>query len=113
MSYQTIQACIADNPTKTVLVNADGTYSPIDLPHVADAIPDVTSWQLTQALIETGMIAAVEALVAAPATNPLIKYGWNKATTYNRRDPVVLAAQAGMGLTDAQVDGLFALAASK
>lgn len=80
---------------------------------VPAGVEEVTSWQLTRALIETGMIAAVEALVAAPATNPLIKYGWNKATTYNRRDPVVLAAQAGMGLTDAQVDGLFALAASK
>ena len=113
MSYPTIQACLAANPTKTVLVNADGTFSPIDMPAVAEAIPDVTSWQLTKALIETGMIAAVESLVAAPTTDPLIKYGWNKATTYNRHDPVVLAAQAGMGLTDAQVDGLFALAASK
>jgi hypothetical protein len=82
--------------------------SPVD----SVSIPDVTSWQLTQALIETGMIAAVESLVATTA-DPLIKYGWSKATTYNRRDPVVLAAQAGMGLTDAQVDGLFALAASK
>lgn len=33
--------------------------------------------------------------------------------TYSRRDPVVLAAQAGMGLSDAQVDALFLLAASK
>lgn len=113
MNYPTIQACIAANPAKTVLVNADGTFSPIDPPDVAAVIPEVTSWQLTQALIETGMITAVEALVAAPGTNSLIKYGWNKATTYNRRDPTVLAAQAGMGLTDAQVDGLFALAASK
>lgn len=80
---------------------------------VPAGVQEVTSWQLTKALIETGMIAAVESLVAAPTTDPLIKYGWNKATTYNRHDPVVLAAQAGMGLTDAQVDGLFALAASK
>lgn len=113
MSYPTIQACLAANPTMTVLVNPDGTYSPIDPPAVAETIPDVTSWQLTKALIETGMIAAVESLVAAPTTDPLIKYGWSKATTYNRHDPVVLAAQAGMSLTDAQVDGLFALAASK
>lgn len=112
MSYPTIQACLAANPTMTVLVNADGTYSPIDPPAVAETIPDVTSWQLTKALIETSMIAAVESLVATTA-DPLIKYGWNKATTYSRHDPVVLVAQAGMGLTDAQVDGLFALAASK
>lgn len=78
----------------------------------AAAIPDVTSWQLTQALIELGMIGAVETLVAT-TTNPLIKYGWAKATTYARRDPVVLAAQAGMGLSDAQVDALFLLAGSK
>ena len=78
----------------------------------APAIPDVTSWQLTQALIELGMIGAVETLVATTA-DPLIKYGWAKATTYVRHDPVVLAAQAGMGLTAAQVDALFLLAASK
>lgn len=76
------------------------------------SIPDVTSWQLTQALIELGLIGAVETLVAT-TTDPLIKYGWAKATTYTRRDPVVLAAQAGMGLSDAQVDALFLLAASK
>lgn len=35
------------------------------------------------------------------------------ATTYARHDPVVLAAQAGMWLSDAQVDALFMLAASK
>lgn len=79
---------------------------------VPAGVDEVNSWQLTQALIETGMIAAVESLVST-TTDPLIKYGWSKATTYNRHDPVVLAAQAGMGLTDAQVDGLFALAASK
>lgn len=78
----------------------------------APAIADVTSWQLTQALIELGMIAAVEALVAT-TTDPYIKYGWQQATTYARRDPVVLAAQSGMGLSDAQVDALFTLAASK
>lgn len=78
----------------------------------APAIPDITSWQLTQALIELGLIAAVETLVAT-TTDPYIKYGWQQATTYTRRDPVVLAAQAGMGLSDAQVDALFLLAASK
>lgn len=78
----------------------------------APAIPDVTSWQITQALIELGLIGAVEALVAATA-DPYIKYGWQQATTYTRRDPVVLAAQVGMGLSDAQVDALFLLAASK
>lgn len=78
----------------------------------APAIPDITSWQLTQALIELGLIGAVEALVAATA-DPYIKYGWQQATTYTRRDPVVLAAQAGMGLSDAQVDALFLLATSK
>ena len=33
--------------------------------------------------------------------------------TYARHDSVVLAAQAGMGLADAQVDALFLMAASK
>ena len=59
-----------------------------------------------------GLIGAVEALVAA-TTDPYIKYGWQQATTYVRHDPVVLAAQADLGLSDAQVDALFLLAASK
>lgn len=37
----------------------------------------------------------------------------SRAGTYSRNDPVVLAAQAGMSLTNAQVDSLFMLAASK
>lgn len=112
MSYPTIQAALADNPGKTLVHNADGTYSAIDPIAPVAVIPDITAWQLTQALIELDMIAAVESLVAT-TTDPLIKYGWHKATTYSRRDPVVLAAQAGMGLSDAQVDGLFMLAAGK
>ena len=111
MTYQTIQACVAEHPTKTVLANADGTFSPIDPPAVAIAIPDVTSWQLTQALIATNAIAAVEAFVAA-TDDPLIKYGWLKAGTYSRNNAVVMAAQIGMGWTDAQVDALFLLADS-
>lgn len=110
-NYSTVAACVAANPGKTVLTNANGTFSPIDPPVISETI-EVNSWQLTQALIETGMISAVESLVST-TKDPLIKYGWSKATTYNRHDPVVLAAQAGMKLTDAQVDGLFALAASK
>lgn len=112
MSYPTIQVCLAAHPTKTVLVNADGTYSPIDPPSVAVEIPEVTAWQLTQALIEIGMITAVESLVST-TTDPLIKYGWQKAGTYRRNDAVVLAAQAEIGWSDAQVDGLFLLASSK
>lgn len=111
MNYSTIQACLAANPNKTVLVNDDGTYSPIAQPVVAISIPDVTSWQLTQALIATNAIAAVEAFVAA-TDDPLIKYGWLKAGTYSRNNAVVLAAQIGMGWTDAQVDALFLLADS-
>lgn len=76
------------------------------------AIPDVTSWQLTQALIETGMISAVETLIST-TTDPLIKYGWEKASIYSRGDSVVRAAQTGLNLTDTQVDSLFLLAASK
>lgn len=76
------------------------------------AIPDITSWQLTQALIELGLIAAVEALVAATA-DPYIKYGWQQATVYSRRSPFVLAAQAALGMSDAAADQLFLLAATK
>lgn len=112
MSYSTIHAALAANPGKTIVHNADGTYSAIDPIAAVVTIPDITAWQLTQALIELDMIAAVETLVAT-TTDPLIKYGWHKATTYSRHDPVVLAAQAGMLLTDAQVDGLFMLAESK
>lgn len=112
MSYPSIQACVAEHQTKTVLANADGTFSPIDPPTISQILPEVTAWQLTQALIELGAIDAIEAMVST-TTNPLIKYGWQKAGTYSRNDAVVVAAQAEIGWTDAQADALFMLAYSK
>lgn len=76
------------------------------------SILDITSWQLTQALIELGMIGAVESLIAS-TTDPYIKYGWQQATIYSRNDPVVIAAKTGLGMTDEEVDALFLFAASK
>jgi hypothetical protein len=84
--------------------------SPADLDAETVQIPGmITSWQLSKALIDMGVISEVEAF-AETAENPLIKYGWQKATSYARNDPVVLAAQAGLGWTDEQVDQLFLVA---
>ena len=89
---------------------AEFLNTPADLNTVAIQVPSmITSWQLSKALIAMGVISDVEAF-AETAENPLIKYGWQKATSYARYDAVVLAAQAGLGWTDEQVDQLFIIA---
>ncbi len=96
---------------ESVVVYEPGDTLPVE-PESLPTIPDVSAWQFIQALAHLDLLTAVEAYVAA-SSDPMVAYGWSRASTFARRDPFVLAAQATLGMSDAQADELFLLAASK
>jgi 2-hydroxychromene-2-carboxylate isomerase len=67
-------------------------------------------WQTPH--VETTLFEAAEAILADPATPAMYRRAWDDLQEF-RRDSEMLAAVAGMlGLTAAQTDALFILAAS-
>jgi len=96
-------------------------YSLADFPQAkAPALPDyvsaepavpstVTMRQARLALASAGLLAAVNAAVAAGGETLQIE--WEFAATVDRTWPTLSALQAALGLSDAQVDALFVRAA--
>jgi hypothetical protein len=70
----------------------------------------VTPRQIRQALNQTGDRASVDAAVAEGTQD--LKDWWEFATSFERLHPEVIAMGTGLGKTDADLDGLFTLAAS-
>lgn len=71
----------------------------------------VTSAQGALALLDAGLYSQVEAAVAAGS--PELKIWWSRANVWDRNSPVLNALAAQFGLSSAQVDDLFRLAATK
>lgn len=77
-----------------------------------DVVPHVVSrFQARAALLGAGLLAAVEALMADPATPAVARLAWADAQEFKRHSPTVRAMAGALGLTDAQIDGLFITAA--
>lgn len=77
-----------------------------------DPVPQsVSMFQARTALRRAGLLAAVEATVAASG-DPEIQDAWEYATEFPRTSPTIAALAAQIGLTDAQVDDLFRVAAT-
>lgn len=81
-------------------------------PYVAPVvIPfSVTPFQAKAAILQAGLLPAVEAALAA--ASPIAQLAWSDATEFTRDSPTIAALAAQLGLTDAQVDDLF-IAASQ
>ena len=71
----------------------------------------ITPLQARRALRAAGLLAIVNAWVASQADED-IKDAWEFASVIKRHGPITVGAAAALGLTDAQLDGLF-LAAAK
>jgi len=71
---------------------------------------EVTRAQAKHALLNSGFLDAVETLV--PTLGRAAQIDWADRPTIRRTHAFVIETQARMGWTDAQVDGLFILAAS-
>lgn len=67
-------------------------------------------WQMRKALNQLGLRAGVEAAVAG--ADQTTKDGWEFATEFVRDDDLVQTMGAALGKTEAEMDQLFALAAS-
>lgn len=67
-----------------------------------------TPWQMRKALNQMGLRTAVENYVAA--ADQTTKDGWEFATEFREDDAFVAAAQAALGMTNADRTNLFTLA---
>lgn len=69
------------------------------------------AWQLCKALIEAGLIQAVEDAVAA-SNDPVLKYGWAKASKYRSDEPLVISMGAAIGKTEEETRALIQYAST-
>ena len=85
-------------------------------PATPAAVPvSVTPRQAKLALLSAGLLDAVEAAIEAiadPATKRVAQIEWEYAQEVRRDWPLLNQVAAGMGMTDAQIDDLFNLAAT-
>lgn len=81
------------------------------LPEPEPFVPSIVSMrQARLALLQAGMLANVSAAIAAGDEAGQIE--WEYATEVDKNSPLVASMKAGLGLTDADVDGLFTAAAA-
>lgn len=73
----------------------------------ARATRKVSPYQARIALLNAGYLGAVETLMADPNTPQAAKIAWEYATEVRRNSPFIASLGAGLGLTEAQIDGLF------
>lgn len=71
---------------------------------------EVPQWQARRALLAAGLLASVEAAVAAASQD--IQITWEYAPNIVRNSPFVTAMAGALGLTDQQLDDLFRAAAA-
>lgn len=76
----------------------------------APTVISVTPRQIRLALSTMGLRQAAEDFVAAQ--DQTVKDNWGYATAFTRSHPMILACAAHLGKTDADIDALFALAAT-
>lgn len=72
----------------------------------------VTPFQAKAALAQIGKLADVEALMSDPGTPILARLAWQEAIEFRRTSPTLLMLAAQFGLTDADLDNLFEVAAT-
>lgn len=79
-------------------------------PDSSPRIPTVVSMrQARLALLQSGLLSAVNAAIDAAET--AVQIEWEYATEVQRDNALVQSLAASLNLTDAQLDGLFTLAA--
>ncbi len=104
-------AAIAAPEPKHVWIHGAATiiYTGDDMPP-APAVQEVSRRQIRQALTRAELRDMVEAAVAAGDQD--LKDWWEAAGVFERNHPMVIAMGDALGQTDAQLDALFALAAT-
>lgn len=94
------------------LIDPDVDGFPVAVDPPPPGPPTVVSrFQARAALHLAGLLAQVEALMAAPETDPLARLAWTDAQEFRRTSPTLLAMASALSLTDEQLDQLFITAA--
>lgn len=112
----TDETCVfLDQPTdpRTVAYQSWRASGNTPGPFVPPAPPgpqSVTPRQARLALLGAGLLDQVTAAVNAAGGAALIT--WDYATEFDRNDPLILAIGASLNMTSAQIDALFAKAAT-
>lgn len=116
-----IPGCIgaADNGDGTYRLDFDGssrlaTQGEIDAATVAAAraaIQPVTRRQMLTALHRVGLLATIKGAVAASGDVEL-QIAFDESQEFQRNNPFLATMAAALGKTDAEVDAIFALAAT-
>jgi hypothetical protein len=107
-----VTATVPDGVGRERLRWADGTLVVLDASPVTPApVPQsVTPLQARKALRASGLSDAVEAYIATQSA--ALQDEWEYAISVERDNPAIAAAGPALGLTDAQIDDLFRLAAT-
>jgi hypothetical protein len=107
-----VTATVPDGVGRERLRWVDGALAVLDAPPVIPSpVPQsVTPLQARKALRASGLSDAVDAYIATQSA--AIQDEWEYAITVERDNPAIAAAGPALGLTDAQIDDLFRLAAT-
>lgn len=81
-----------------------------DAAHRARMAMTISPFQARGALLAAGLLEQVEALMADPQTPEIARLAWQHAQEFRRSSPTIAAMAAALGLSDEQVDTLFAAA---
>lgn len=117
-----IQDCVgvADNGDGSYRVDlSDGSSRPATEQEISEAqtaytraqIPTVTAAQFRLALLDAGLLDAVETFVATAPRD--IQLNWEYRLEFERSHPLVAATAYALGKSDTELDQLFMLAATK
>lgn len=80
---------------------------------VAAPVPQtVTRFQALAALHLAGHLEAVKAIMADDETPVMARLAWDNALSFERTSPTLASLAAVLGMTDADIDALFAQAAA-
>ena len=64
------------------------------------------------ALIQAGLMTAVEGVINDPSTPPEVKWAWSRATEWERASPSLAYIASRANISEAQMDELFVAADS-
>ncbi len=94
------------------VIEADVNGLPVAVDPPPPGPPQVVSrFQARAALHLAGLLTAVEAMMADPATDALARLAWTDAQEFRRTSPTLLTMASALSLNDAQLDQLFITAA--
>lgn len=98
-------------PPESVEITAEEANALINA--VEKAVPfEVTRFQALAALQNAGLLDTVTNYINQPTTPVMDKLAFDNAQSFRRDSPTLKSISTALGMTDQQLDDLFALAAS-